>query len=180
MTASTGTIKSIYVCCGLATPISLKKATVAVDQGFALGIEVAVLTLGKAATAERTVEFRAKGKAIDANMDTPIIAHALGDTKMRVRPVDGIQELSSILGQKAIGALRVLLLRSELYRVIVKDVELVEGRHMLSLLNKFPGELSRCGAPRGPKRAQGAPNAPGGSQTRPAGPKRAQGVPNAP
>ena len=76
------------------------------------------------------------------NQDTPIVAHALGDTKLRARPVDGIKDLSAILGSKAVNALRGLLLRSELFRVIVKDVELVEGRQLLTLLDKFPADLS--------------------------------------
>ena len=141
----TGAVKSFYVCCGHATPLDLKKSSLATEKGFVLGLEFAVLGNGRAASAVRTVEFRAKGnKAIDSEKEPPIVAHALGDTKMRVRPVDSITELSNIIGSNAVSSLRALLLRSELCRVLVTDVEVVEGRHLLSLLDKFPEGVGRA------------------------------------
>ena len=70
------------------------------------------------------------------------MAHALGDTNIKIRPIEDVAELSSILGSKAIAALRGLLLRSELFRVLIADTELVEGRHILSFLNQFPADLT--------------------------------------
>lgn len=144
---SSGAVKSFFVCCGHATPVDLKRSSLATDKGFVLGLEFSVVALGRAAAAERIVEFRSKGKAIDDKKEPPIVAHALGDTKLRVRPVDGINELSAIIGSRAVSSLRALLLRSELLRVLVKDVELVEGRNLLSLLNKYPEGVGR--APKG-------------------------------
>ena len=72
------------------------------------------------------------------------MAHALGDTTIMIRPIEDVAELSSIVGSKAIAALRGLLLRSELFRVLIADTELVEGRHVLSFLNQFPAGLSRA------------------------------------
>ena len=135
---STGAVKTFFVCCGLASPVLLKKSMLAVDKGFVLGLEFTIVAAGRAASCERNVEFRAKGKAIDPNKEPPIVAHALGDTKLRIRPMDSIMDLNRIIGAKAIGSLRALLLRSELYRVVVKDMELVQSPNVLNFLQKFP------------------------------------------
>jgi len=138
MHETSGAVKGFFVCCGHGTPLDLKRSSLATDKDLVLGLEFAMVAVGRAASAERTVEFRSKGKAIDSAKEPPIVAHALGDTKMRVRPVDGITELSAIIGSKAVNSLRTLLLRSEIYRVLVKDIELVESQHLLSMLDTFP------------------------------------------
>ena len=144
MQESTSTVKAFYVCCGLASPINLKKACLEVDKGFVLGLEVKVLAKGRAAGAERTVELRDKGnKPIDDKKEPPIIAHALGDTKLRVRPVHGVDELVSIIGRTAVSQLRALLLRSELFGVLAKDLEVFEGASFLPGLDKFPDGITR-------------------------------------
>ena len=144
MQESTSTVKAFYVCCGLASPINLKKACLEVDKGFVLGLEVKVLAKGRAAGAERTVELRDKGnKPIDDKKEPPIIAHALGDTKLRVRPVHGVDELASIIGRTAVSQLRALLLRSELFGVLAKDLEVFEGASFLPGLDKFPDGITR-------------------------------------
>ena len=144
MHESTGAIKSIYICCGHAVPVDMKRVSLSTNKSFVLGLEIAVVAQGRAPTAERTVEFRAKGKAVDSAKEPPIMAHALGDTTIMIRPIEDVAELSSIVGSKAIAALRGLLLRSELFRVLIADTELVEGRHVLSFLNQFPAGLSRA------------------------------------
>jgi hypothetical protein len=144
MQESTSTVKAFYVCCGHASPINLKKACLEVDKGFVLGLEVKVLAKGRAAGSARTVELRDKGnKPIDDKKEPPIIAHALGDTKLRVRPVHGVDELASIIGRTAVSQLHAVLLRSELFSVLAKDLEVFESASFLSGLDKFPDGITR-------------------------------------
>jgi hypothetical protein len=144
MQESTSTVKAFYVCCGHASPMNLKKACLEVDKGFVLGLEVKVLAKGRAAGAARTVELRDKGnKPIDDKKEPPIVAHALGDTKLRVRPVHGVDELASIIGRTAVSQLHALLLRSELFSVLAKDLEVFESASFLSGLDKFPDGITR-------------------------------------
>ena len=144
MQESTSTVKAFYVCCGHASPINLKKACLEVDKGFVLGLEVKVLAKGRAAGSARTVELRDKGnKPIDDKKEPPIVAHALGDTKLRVRPVHGVDELASIIGRTAVSQLHALLLRSELFSVVAKDLEVFESASFLSGLDKFPDGITR-------------------------------------
>ena len=65
MSESTNTLKTVYVCVGYAIPLDMKTHSAVTTKALALGIEVAVIAAGRAATAERTVEFRMKGRAID-------------------------------------------------------------------------------------------------------------------
>jgi hypothetical protein len=100
--SESGLVKSLYVCCGLATPMNLSTSELEPNKAFALGIEVAVIASGgRAHGGERVVQFREKGRAIDERKEVPIIAHPLGDIKMRIRPVDGVKGLTEVLGSQA-------------------------------------------------------------------------------
>ena len=60
-----------------------------------------------------------------------------------MRPVHGVDELASIIGRTAVSQLRALLLRSELFGVLAKDLEVFEGAMFLPGLDMFPDGLAR-------------------------------------
>ena len=90
----------MYVCVGLASPFSLQTSIVSSQSAFALGLELAIVAPERNANAPRLVQFRAKGRAPDDAKEPPIQAHALGDTSMRVRPVERVAELSALIGSQ--------------------------------------------------------------------------------
>ena len=90
----------MYVCVGLASPFSLQTSIVSSQSAFALGLELAIVAPERNANAPRLVQFRAKGRAPDDAKEPPIQAHALGDTSMRVRPVESVAELSALIGSQ--------------------------------------------------------------------------------
>ena len=84
---STGSVKALYCCVGIATPVDLVQSSFSPEKSFALGMELAVIAQGARNGGERSVEWRDKGRAVDAAKEPPIVAHSLGDIKMCVRPV---------------------------------------------------------------------------------------------
>ena len=150
----------MYVCVGLASPFSLQTSIVSSQSAFALGLELAIVAPERNANAPRLVQFRAKGRAPDDAKEPPIQAHALGDTSMRVRPVESVAELSALIGSQvqhahppthapkphaprptpqAVSDLRKLMLRSEIFSTLTKDLELIQGRNILTFLHEELG-----------------------------------------
>ena len=60
-----------------------------------------------------------------------------------MRPVHGVDELASIIGRTAVSQLRAVLLRSELFSVLAKDLEVFESASFLPGLDKFPDGITR-------------------------------------
>lgn len=137
MSSTTNSLKTLYVCVGVATPFDLKRGTYEVEKSFALGIEVAVVAEGSRSQGPRAVLFRDKGRAINEKVEPPIVAHAMGQTAMRMRAVDNVDELEALIGLSAKTNLRTLLGKTELLSVL-RSEKIIEGRMVFTSLPQFP------------------------------------------
>ena len=138
MSSSTKSLKTLYVCVGTATPFDLKRGTYATEKSFSLGIELSIVAEGqRSGQGARSIIFRDKGRAIDEAIEPPIYAHAMGQTTMTMRAVDGVTDLEALIGLGAKGALRGLLAKTELFGVL-RDEKIIEGRTIFTSLPQFP------------------------------------------
>ena len=115
---------------------------------FALGIQVALLAADRHASASRSLEFRDNNKAIGRGQETPIVAHALAESKLFLRRLSSVTELTHLIGGPALTDLRQKLLSSELLTVLLNDAKLATGGSSLNFLYNFSDY-------QGPQTAQG-------------------------